>query len=121
MVTWSTNEVYLTYLSSTPLVRCQVMVLETLERALMFRHSCFASSDMPSPRQTSYFVRQHVDANVPIYNYQYNCPREKRQGVYGPQFQSRSFCKGALHARCRYRHPFRAVPGCASYLRDRVL
>src|SRR5436309_3488075 len=111
MVTWSTNEVYLTYLSSTPLVRYQVMVLETLELALMVQHNCFAFADMPSPRQTSYLVRQHGDVNVPIYNYQYNCHRGKRQGVCDPQFQSRSFCKGAGHARCRCRHPFRGVPG----------
>src|SRR5438270_6236933 len=100
MVTWSTNEVYLTYLSSTPLVRCQVMELETLERASMFRHNCFASSDMSSLRQTSLFVHLYADVNVPIYNYKYICPREKRQGVYGPQFQSQSFYKGVLHARC---------------------
>src|SRR2546423_1723397 len=111
MVTLTTNEIYLTYLSSVPFVRCQAMAMETLELALMFQHNWFAFSDMPSPRQTRQPARQPADADVPIYNYQYNCHRGKRQVVCGPQFQNRSFCKGAARARYRYRHPFRAVPG----------
>src|SRR5205807_6176849 len=108
-------EVYLTYLSSAPRVRCQALealeTLETLELALMFQHNCSAPSGMPSPRQTRQPVRQHADADAPIYNYQYNCRRGKRQAVCDPQFQNRSFCKGAAHARYRYRYLFRAVPG----------
>src|SRR5437660_319483 len=111
MVTWSANEVYLTYLSSAPLVRSQVMVLETLELALMFQHKRFAFPGMPSLRQTWQHIRQHADVFVPIYNYQYNCRHEKRQDVCAPQFQNRSFCTGAAPARCRCRYPFRAVPG----------